>query len=200
MEQMFSYSSTQRQVNFTGSFTIPASTIKWTILFNSSLPFTSGLQVPYELGGVLASNISRQTIGNSTTYYIPLQGSSNLYTSLEVFDLALVDGIYRPISHSIRASSDSMATLILEFPPFASSIYYDPILGLGILLGNKPSSDDETGLIVGVVVGVTAAVMLVITVIVIVVLVGVIRSKRHRRSSAVNFDGREHTEQESQLL
>jgi len=69
------------------------------------------------------------------------------------FGTMLVDNVSLPIRHSLQASS-SRAILVLQFPPFKSSLFFNPSIGLAELLGEggKPSSSDEA-LIIGVAVG-----------------------------------------------
>ncbi len=114
---------------------------------------------------------------------------------VEVFDVALVDETaFMPIAHAVEVV-DSHYELELVFPAFNRSLYYDPSLGLGVLLGSSGGRGDDTGgggedlgLIIGVAVGVGVAGVLVVSVIVAGVVMAV-RQKRRRRplSSVVNF-------------
>jgi hypothetical protein len=151
---------------------------------------------------------------NMTTYLVPLfTTTSNTSTTtrttaaqVELFDVALVDGTYFvPISHSIvRTSADDEeeASYVVELvlPGFNESLYYDPSIGLGVLLGRNDrdngdgdgsSSDSGVGLIVGVAVAIPMAVALVLLVIGAALVVGWHRKKRLARQSAgsIHFEG-----------
>jgi hypothetical protein len=125
-----------------------------------------------------------------TTYYVPFLSSVVAYNSsssssspsqlvalVEVWDLAVADGVERPLAHDLRlvaddddgrSSSSSLPEYVLELrlPNFTSSLYYDPSLSLGMLVGSSGGSarsksgdggiDGNTTLLViaGVVVGV----------------------------------------------
>jgi hypothetical protein len=81
-----------------------------------------------------------------------------------------------PIGHSIVRTSvvdDEEASYVVELvlPEFNESLYYDPSIGLGVLLGRNDRDDDggssesNVGLIVGVAVAIPVAVALVLVVI-----------------------------------
>jgi len=82
-----------------------------------------------------------RTSNNLTTYYIPLEG--------DLYALVVVPYVFA----SFQVSS-SATRLLLQFPPFNSSLYYDPSIGLAKLLGGgDDSSPNDEPLIIGVVVG-----------------------------------------------
>jgi hypothetical protein len=118
---------------------------------------------------------------NMTTYYLTLSATSgststNAVALVELFDVALVDGVPVTIQHTIEVVSvdetSAAYELILAFPPFNDSLYYDPSIGLGVLLGETDrddgagggSGDDNTALVVATAVAVPVAVVVVITV------------------------------------
>jgi len=136
------------------------------------------------------SNATNSTT-NITTYLLPLEPSApggattrlgnQTVAQLEVFGFALVDGDnYVGINHSLVAldgTGDATTWLLeLRFPPFKSSLRYDPIVGLAVLLPtSKPTGSSGytldivveivfiicgvvAGVVVGVV-GVTASVL-----------------------------------------
>lgn len=208
VNQSFAFSTGEQNASFVSGYTVPASNVKWAIDINSVEPFPDGLSISYLLSALsFADSILfsysdityESSAANITTYYIPLAGdlSSNgepIATRIDVFDVALLDGVFQPISHYIAPVSpsyeDSDLVLVLQFPGFNTSLLYDPVLGYGALLGSSgQSSSSNVGLIVGSVVGVSGAILLVIGVITASLVVGYIcRRRRANRSSAVNFD------------
>jgi hypothetical protein len=147
---------------------------------------------------------------NMTTYLVPLFVSSTTKSTttlttavqVELFDVALVDGThFMPISHSIVRTSvdDEEASYVVELvlPSFNESLFYDPSIGLGVLLGRNDrddggsSSESNVGLIVGVAVAVPVAVALVLLVIGAALAIGW-RQKRNRSAGSINFAADEH--------
>jgi hypothetical protein len=150
---------------------------------------------------------------NMTTYLVPLFVSSTTKSTttmttaaqVELFDVALVDGThFVPINHSIVRTSvadDNEASYVVELvlPEFNESLFYDPSIGLGVLLGRNDrgdggsgsSSESNVGLIVGVAVAVPVAVVLVLLVIGAALVVGW-RQKRNRSAGSINFGVDEH--------
>lgn len=141
--------------------------------------------------GFLATAKSDSPRTRMTSYFLPL--STTIVAQLQVFDVALLDGALVPIQHRVklvtttpdqpqptlrRAVADGgevveeTAAYVLEltFPPFNRSLYYDPSLGLGVLLGapgGKGSGDDSGALVIGVAVAVPLAILFVLTVVVV---------------------------------
>jgi hypothetical protein len=141
--------------------------------------------------GFLATAKSDSPRTHMTSYFLPL--SATIVAQLQVFDVALLDGALVPIQHRVklvtttpgqpqptlrRAVADGgevveeTAAYVLEltFPPFNRSLYYDPSLGLGVLLGapgGKGSGDDSGALVIGVAVAVHLAILFVLTVVVV---------------------------------
>jgi hypothetical protein len=148
---------------------------------------------------------------NMTTYLVPLFVSSTTKSAttmttaaqVELFDVALVDGThFVPINHSIVRTSvdddDEEASYVVELvlPEFNESLYYDPSIGLGVLLGRNDrgdggSSESNVGLIVGVAVAIPVAVVLVLLVIGAALAIGW-RQKRNRSAGSINFGADEH--------
>ncbi len=120
---------------------------------------------------------------NMTTYYVPLTSSGKpLVAMVEVFDVALADGALVPlVGHDVRLASASLPSrreqaayeLVLEFAPFNGSLYYDPSLGLGVLLGRSDASgggngdDDNLALVVATSVIIPLAFVLVVGAVVV---------------------------------
>lgn len=162
---------------------IPPTKIKWSISINSSFP--QGLNVSYVLslpnGSPLppAPFFPNRTSNQITTYYLHLEGE--FYALLNILQLATVDGVSLPIGHSLQAS-----TLVLQFPPFSSSLFYDPSIELGVLLQDvgEPSSNDEP-LIIGVVVGGSVAFFILV----LLAVVTIIKHKGKRDLTMINFGG-----------
>jgi len=119
-------------------------TINWSIQINAISLL--GLNLSYVLalpnGSPLLSTpfFPNRTSNNLTTFYIPLEG--DLYTQVVV-----------PYVFASFQVSSSATILLLQFPPFNSSFYYDPSIGLEKLIGGDDSSSNDEPLIIGVVVG-----------------------------------------------
>jgi len=163
MEQSFSFSTNSYQTDFANRTTnVPGGSIKWSILINTDFALPNGLSVDYLLSDVspssLSSSLSRVALqcnitsshsANSTTYYLPLTSSagpivcSELTTVaiLQVFDIAFIDGTtYSTINHYLKPDNSTSVVMVLQFPGFNSSLYYDPVLQLGVLEGASPLS------------------------------------------------------------
>lgn len=186
LAHQFSFHREATSGEFGGAtFPIGAGTVKWSINIttkaNDSLVGSDTITLHYLLsdfassfaqaGSAKVSKRSGFPLANMTTYVLFLSGVSAV-AEVEVFDLALFDGVLRPINHSVVVSSANSSSYVLEltFPGgFNDSLYYDPSLGLGVLLGSADrggGGDTNVGLIVGVTVGVGVAVLLVSGVIV----------------------------------
>jgi hypothetical protein len=104
-----------------------------------------------------------------TTYYVPFlssvvgassssSSSQQLVALIEVWDLAVADGVDRPLAHDVllvaaddvpasgSSSSPPMREYVLELrlPSFTTSLYYDPSLSLGTLVGASGSTQSKT--------------------------------------------------------
>lgn len=142
---------------------------------------------------------------NMTTYLMPLSGSaanSNhgdsqqqiaVVAQLELFDIAFIDGVYLPIKHSVNivntTTSNSSTTerayeLVLQFPAFATALYYDPSLSLGALVGStgtgSQGGSSSTDLIIAVSVIVPFAVLVVVLTVIIGTVVLVLLKRKQR--------------------
>jgi membrane-associated phospholipid phosphatase len=150
----------------------------------------------------MSVNVTKQTNeprANMTTYLFPLRRSSadspNLAAKVVVFDVVVVDGVVVPlIGHSVNISSSVNGTtssdyvLVLQFPAFNRSLYYDPSLGLGVLLGAQAGGGHTTStsssfLVVAVAVAIPVAVLAVIAALVI----GTLLVRRNRRKAQKNI-------------
>jgi hypothetical protein len=221
LAQSFSFSHAQRQATFANAnFTVPSGSVKWSIHISSLLPFPEGLVMTYLLSGLSSSsstsaqggnnnnnnsitigtaNMTTTHAGNITTYYLPLLSSSSSSSSssliimvlVEVFDVALIDGEYAAINHSIVSdpSSPALASLRLSFPAFNSSLEYDPTLGLGTLLGQSSGGGGGGGTNMGLIVGTAVAIPLAVLVVVGVVVAASLWAMWHRRRMASQVSG-----------
>jgi len=126
------------------------------------------------------------------TYYLPLitlpEESGAPVGLLEVLDWALVDGRLIAIDHSVLPSSSSSSagyTLVLLFPPFNSTLEYDPSINLGLLVGQQPSSSSPNlGLIIGTTVGIGGAAVVVL----VIAMVAIVVAKLSRsKLKSINF-------------
>jgi len=203
LEQSFSYSTEKRPASFGLPFDIPPSSIKWTINISTSFPLPEGLAISYQLNDLSptlregpksvgdVSNATNSTT-NITTYLLPLEPSApggattrlgnQTVAQLEVFGFALVDGDnYVGINHSLVAldGTSNATTWLLElrFPPFKSSLKYDPTVGLAVLLPtSKPTGSSGYTLYI-----IVAIVLIISGVVVVVGVVGVTASVLWRR-------------------
>jgi len=208
LEQSFSFSTIETTATFGSPFVIPPSSLKWTINISSSFPFPDGLSITYLLRDLSSSLGDGYTVDktshmitseNTTTYLLPLLSSksSALRTliQVEVFDFVLVDDAYILINHSVALGGpeDSQWVLHLQFPAFKRSLYYDPVVGLGMLVGGSSMSSGgqaSLGIIIGAAVGGSVAALIILGV--AVGLLVIWKFKRQRRSpkrNLVNFDG-----------
>ncbi len=176
----YTYYSQSLEESF--SFSPLTANIQWSIQLNATS--LEGFNLSYILslpnGSPLPSVpfFPNRTYNYIMTYYIPLEG--DLYALLAVPQLA--SGSV-PVGHSFQGS-----TLLLQFPPFNSSLYYDPSIGLAKLLGGGGggSSSDDEPLIIGVVVGGSVALLLVFGVILLALIIAKINCKSNRESS-INY-------------
>lgn len=205
LEQRFIFHRKQTAYEYQGfEFIVPESAIKWTIAINSSEAFgasVEGIKLRYQLSTVstYASDSSTLTFvrlrnhprEGISTYILPSSSTSSsasddrLALSVEVFDTAIVDDVEgTPIEHAVRyvALTQSAHAYVMElkFPAFNRSLFYDPSLSLGRLVGSDPSSSGGGGPDVGLIVGATVAVCGAVVVIVVVVAVALIVARQRR--------------------
>jgi len=160
----------------------------------------------------------------ATTYYLPLlitteslgsaaaAGASSrpkrMVAMVVVFDVALIDGVLQAINHSVVVDETTRVYMLtLVFPPMNSSLFYDPTIGLGLLLGGGGGSkSDGTGssgggdsmlLMIGMAVGLPLACIALVTVSVTTVVYK--RRKRRllaakRQNQLANFDKEDEDE------
>jgi hypothetical protein len=215
--QTYAFHPQTQESQFSGlNFTISAGAVKWSINLTSTAAessnstSSSGLRFSFRLStnstlvsaGGTVKLFRNQPRANMTTYWVP-SGYTDVAVEVQVFDVALVDGILLAINHSVVAASNvggspsAAYDLVLSFPPFARSLEYDPSIGLGALLGASKgdgggSSSDNTAVIVGVAVAVPVAIVVVLAVVVAALLYGLYRRKqagaRVAEHSAINFD------------
>jgi hypothetical protein len=210
--------------NFSGLlFSIEAESVKWSINININVNANSSSSgavggsnttFVYSLADVLSSSLgpdqppvtiakgvkrrSEWPTNNMTTYLVPLADASAVsvvVAQVQVFDVALVDGSFARINHSIGMGENGTYKLVLVFPPFERTLSYDPSLSLGILLGSRSGDGnggggDNTALIVAVAVAVPIAVIVVVVVVLAATLVMWLRRRsRHSiaRGDSINF-------------
>jgi hypothetical protein len=183
---------------------------------STSSPGSSGFTIRYQLSqfssSLNSSSSSEGTIkevrnhpqANMTTFFLSLTAASvagsisTVVAEVQVFDVALIDGSLVPINHSViftnatptGGGGGSYYELVLTFPPFEQSLFYDPSLGLGVLLGSDAGGggSDNTALVVAVAVVVPVAVIAVAGVVVGGAIVMWVKKKRSTASLAmVNF-------------
>jgi hypothetical protein len=114
---------------------------------------------------------------------------------VQVFNLALFDGVLCPINHSVVISSSANSSLyVLELVflgGFNDLLYYNPSLGLGVLLGSDRGSGSggnmNVGLIVGVTMGVGVTLLLMSGVIMVSITITWWRKKQTNHSGGVNW-------------
>jgi hypothetical protein len=186
------------------NFSVRAGALKWSINLTISAdeaaatsPGANGLTLRYLLSNLLFNSSSGTAPSSSewrkittkantpklemTTYIVQLDESA--VVEVELFDVAFIDGQLTLINHSIvlietagadNGTAEWSYALELHFPAFNQSVYYDPSLGLGVLLtGSSKSGDssDNTALIIATAVAIPVAVVLVLAVIIAALLV-----------------------------
>jgi hypothetical protein len=171
---------------------------------------SQGLTLRYELASLLAINASSPSVvpeaeavirkpntpqNQMTTYIVRLDDDA--VAQVELFDVALVDAQLTFINHSlttanVSANGTTVRSYVLELqlPAFSQSLFYDPSLGLGVLLGGSTKgdgsgSDDNTALIVATAVAIPVAVVVVVGVVAVALLVA---WKKTRDRSALELD------------
>lgn len=169
------------------AFTVAAGAVKWSLNLSAADGVgAEGLTVRYRLTTEqprTPAKRSSETViieqrdypkPNMTTYFLPSSSSVvGAVVSIVVFNVALIDGSYRKIEHDVLPLALNQSTdgevdyeLELRFPPFDRTLFYDPNLSMGEVLGKDISSSSaDVGLIVGVVVAVSGAIILVLAVI-----------------------------------
>ncbi|ELR18085.1 uncharacterized protein ACA1_367650 [Acanthamoeba castellanii str. Neff] len=209
--QVFAFSANSSAASFSGlEFVIAPGSVKWSLNFTSNVDAAKGITLRYRLSDLSNSSATgpagqlavvrrsdNTPRANMTSYYLAVPSSSTsagaVVMVVEVFDVALVDdAAFEPIAHAVdvvRGSNGDHYELVLAFPAFNRSLFYDPSIGLGVLLGSGGGGDD-VGLIVGVVVAVGVAAVVVVAVIVAGVAIAVWRKRRDLHSGMVNFNVR----------
>jgi hypothetical protein len=139
------------------SFAISRSTGKWSInttritgldsgsAVSLTLRYTIWASIPVDdLGAAAWGNVIRMPnspVPLMTTFLIPFVTLSSpapleqnrLAAAVAVFDFALADGQRVDISHDIQITDGGECLLLLTFPAFNHSLFYDPTLGLSLL-------------------------------------------------------------------
>lgn len=193
IEQSYTFYNESTDTDFAGlNFTIKHSSLKWSISLsiddlyegNSTENADKPITLSYKLAAILTGgdanapiSVKRySTLANTptegvTTYILPLSTLSA--AELQVLDVALIDDELQPIEHRIVTQSggapQEAAVYVLEvtFPPFNNSVFYDPSLGLGVLLGSSGENSgggDNNAVVIGVAVAVPLAVLIVVSV------------------------------------
>ena len=225
--QTFAFHVTAAQGQFASvGFVIGASTLKWSIVLAGSSG-GEHTTVRYRLSSLTSSAegttpdpdgaITRQAStphAGMTTYHFSLLATSatessqarRLAAQLVVFDAALIDGALTPVplvSHSVALAAASGGqlpeyVLSLTFPPYTTSLEYDPAINLNEVRPDRPqqaaSSGDSEFPIVAAVVPPAALVGLGIVVAVVLVVWKVRRSNasKQRRPSLTDQLGAHH--------
>jgi hypothetical protein len=176
----------------------------------------NGFSIRYDLTGLSTDQASTTTTNTTihranntpspgmTTFYITLWQSdgTSVLGQVEVLSVALIDDQVAPLTlvdltPAAGAATNASCVLEFVFPPFTSSVVYDPSLGLGVLFGRSSSADGDDGsssdvaLIVGVTVAVPVALALVAAVVVLSLVVTrwrMLRAYKTNTQDAVNFD------------
>jgi hypothetical protein len=215
-EQSFAFHQNSSQSEFAQvGFQIGANTLKWSLNFtgggqarNSTVRYRlSALTSTADVGVVSSTAVvtSRTDFpaANMTTYFFPLLATSattssntrELAARLAVFDVAKVDGEIVPIvSHRVvlldRDSPDQLPEYVLEltFPPFTTSLFYDPAISMGQLLnpdhGQKSSGGgDSSVMLIGAAVAIPSALVVVVAVAIGGTLYYRVRRQRAREAS-----------------
>jgi hypothetical protein len=212
--QAYTFFAQKATTAFAGTtFTVGAGSLKWSLNLTTTIApdaanatdgGSPGLTLRYQLASLLNISAGAQAAGGAvirkpntpqdqmTTYIVRLD--DNAIAQVELFDVALVDAQLVFINHSLTATNVSTNgttvrsyVLELQLPAFTQSLFYDPSLGLGVLLSGSTKSDgsgnDNTALIVATAVAIPVAVVVVAGVVAVALLVAWRRKKMQRKSS-----------------
>jgi hypothetical protein len=211
LEQSFAFHTESAGTAFAGlSFDITPGSLKWSINLTTADGHSGtgqALTMRYKLSSLgvnVTSSINATSVDvtrqdntprtNMTTYLFPLhqQSSSSgaLMAKVVVFDVAEVDGEVVPlVGHSVALSNGSSASggdyvLVLQFPAFSQSLYYDPSLGLSVLLGaGKGGRSSSGGMSSSLFVAVGVAVPVAVVAVVAVALAGTLWQMWRRKKA-----------------
>ena len=162
LQQSYTFSTSGYEVILPqqgSTLAVPAAAIKWNIVINASSTFSNGISLTFllsdlsSLSATNASNIITRSDNTSTTYYLPLAGKTQVAV-LENLNEAVIDGVLASVGHSLillttnssggggggGGGTTTVYSLVLQFPPFSSSIDYDPLLNMGTLFGQQHES------------------------------------------------------------
>lgn len=197
MSQAYTAFHLPTTAQFAGTtFSMGSNTVKWSINITGSSegqPFT----VRYQLTSLLAIQSQLPYLGGNsslpavitrsgqpmTTYFLPLSASSSgLQAELTLFDVVVVDGQLVSLKgQKVLFNSTTLDyTVVLIFPPFSSSLFYDPTLSLGKLLQANQHHGGGVNLLTAIIAStVPAAVVIAILIGVSGTIISVIRRKRN---------------------
>jgi len=184
------------------NLTFNPQSLKWSVnLSSASSAFGLPITLTYDLVQLSSSvAVPGQKVveedgkpANSTTYFLLIDRNSSTGASsssdtmmlvawLQVLDNAQVDGQLVCIHHEVNITAAGGYVLVLAFPAFNSLLYYDPVLELGLLVGNSASAKSETTLIVSVTVRTVSVVILGVVTVAAVGALIVWRQKRNVRN------------------
>jgi len=191
LQQNFLFASTTQNVSFSGiQMAIPLGSIKWSVNIKAvGAAFTKGINMSYDLTAFETTTTTPTTTipttptttptpttttttiqavththtNNLTTYTIVT--STGVAIIVDVVDVALVDGTAQTIQQAVSYNSQGVATLLLGFPPFQSTLEYDPVLSLALVEtseGGEGSSGSNVDLAVGLTVGLVGVAVLLV--------------------------------------
>jgi hypothetical protein len=230
LAQAYTFSTSASSKTFAGTnFTVGAAALKWSVNLTATdlgdviagIQEAGGFTLRYQLSNLLNASTAAEGVDSNAqlvttqsdtpevgmTTYVVRVGKSAV-VQLAVFDVAVIDDEVVAIQHSLELDTASNSTtrnytLELTFPAFNRSLFYDPSLGLGVLLGASSGSggDSNTGLIVAVAVAVPVAVVIVLTVIVVGLVIGWRRKRSlfNKKSSLVLDDIPDDEEERGEL-
>jgi len=211
LAESFSSSNSSTEGSFGGStFPVPEGAVKFSVDLNTtSGSFTKGLTLTFDLSisGFLTDSGEGSVIlggsaDNITTYYLVtsslVPGGTQSAVQVDVFDIAHIDGAsFQPVTSSILVGASSngsgLFTLVLNFPPFAHSLHYDPVINLVSLhsssgSGGGDGGGDDIGLIVGLTVGLGVPSILLVLAGIVAVVVLALYLKRQPSNTGILSD------------
>jgi hypothetical protein len=183
LQQNFLFASTTQNVSFSGiQMAIPLGSIKWSVNIKAvGAAFTKGINMSYDLTAFETTTTTPTTTIPTTPTTTTIQAVTHTHTNnlttytivtstgvaiiVDVVDVALVDGTAQTIQQAVSYNSQGVATLLLGFPPFQSTLEYDPVLSLALVEtseGGEGSSGSNVDLAVGLTVGLVGVAVLLV--------------------------------------
>ncbi len=204
----FSLGPASQAYSFAGvDFVAPPYSMKWGVEL-SAYPY--GDQATFQVDGTIESRggflfVDVKTVGDYpavgiTSYFITTDSPNVADLQLQLMNRALVDGEVVPVSTWVAVANGGPSRSVAfssEFPRFAESLQYDPLLSNASPYQGESSgksSGTDLGMIVGIAVGGTVAVVVLALVIIAgLALMACSRKQRNRQEEQELFRDRTFT-------